>query len=71
MTGDVSFVLKENKDVLVIPEAYIKKTDGKFFVTMKVNGVWKKVEVVTGDSVEGMVEIKEGLNENDVIYNQP
>ena len=71
MTGDVNFVLKENKDVLAIPEAYLKKTDGKYYVTMMVKGIWKKVEVVTGDSVEGMVEIKEGLNEKDVIYNQP
>ena len=36
-----------------------------------VNGQLEQVEVVQGDIIEGMVEIKEGLNENDVIYNQP
>lgn len=71
MTGDATFVLKQIPDVLVIPEAYIKKDKEKFYVTKMVNGVSTKVEVVEGDTIEGEVEIKEGLNENDVIYNQP
>ena len=71
MTGDVNFILKENKNVLAIPEAYIIKIDGKHYVTMLDNGISKKVEIIVGENVEGMVEIKEGLNENDVIYNQP
>lgn len=71
MTGDVNFILKENKDVLAVPEAYIKKVDGKYFVMMEASGQLKPVEVIQGEIIEGMVEIKEGLNENDVIYNQP
>jgi len=71
MTGDVNFVLKEIKEVLAVPEAYLKKIDGKFYVTKMINGVLTKVEVVEGDTIEGDIEIKEGLNENDVIYNQP
>jgi RND family efflux transporter MFP subunit len=71
MTGDVNFVLRENRDALAIPEAYVKKEDGKFYVIKMVSGTKKRIEVVEGDTVEGMVEIKEGLNENDVIYNQP
>mgnify|MGYP001596053459 FL=1 len=71
MTGDVDFVLKEIKAVLAIPEAYIKKQDNKFYVTKTENGMQKEVEVTKGDTIEGMVEIKEGLNENDIIYHQP
>lgn len=71
MTGDINFTLKEIKNVLAIPEAYIKKEDGKYYVTKMISGQLKKSEVTQGDTVEGMVEIKEGLNENDVIYNQP
>ena len=70
MTGDVSFVTKEFKDVLVIPEGFLKKDDGKYFVTQVTKGVKTKKEVKIGDSVEGMVIITEGLNEKDTIYNQ-
>jgi len=71
MTGDVSFVLKEIKDVLAIPEAYIQEQDDGNFVIKMLNGKQVKTPVVLGDSIEGLTEIKEGLNENDVIYNQP
>lgn len=71
MTGDASFTFKELKNILAIPEAYLTKKDGKSFVTKMVNGKLIKVEVTEGDNIEGEVEIKSGLNENDLIYNQP
>lgn len=71
MTGDADFVLKETKDVLVVPEGYLKKENGKYTVTVALGGKKAKKEVVIGDSVEGMTEIREGLNEKDIIYNQP
>lgn len=71
MTGDATFTLKQISNVLVIPEAYVKKNNGKFYVTKMVGKTLTKVEVVEGDTIEGEVEIKTGLNENDVIYNQP
>ncbi|HCX25276.1 MAG: Efflux transporter, RND family, MFP subunit [Candidatus Collierbacteria bacterium GW2011_GWB1_45_35] len=71
MTGDVNFVLKEIKEVLAVPEAYVKKVDGKFFVSMKTGDSIKKVEITKGETIEGLVEIKSGINENDIIYNQP
>jgi len=70
MTGDVNFVTKEFKDVLVIPEGYLKKSDGKYFVTLLSKGIKTQKEVGIGDSIEGMVIIREGLNEKDTIYNQ-
>jgi len=71
MTGDLSFVLKEKKGVLAIPEAYIQKKNGNLFVTKLIQSQQEITKIVSGDTIEGMVEIKEGLNENDVIYNQP
>lgn len=71
MTGDVNFVLKEIKDVLVVPEGYLKKQNGKYMVMIVQAGMKIKKEVTVGSSVEGMMEITGGLNEKDVIYNQP
>ncbi len=71
MTGDVSFILREIKDVLAVPEAYIKKVNGKYFVNKMIQGKLTESEITQGAIIDGMVEIKEGLNENDVIYNQP
>lgn len=71
MTGDLDFTLKENRGVLAVPEAYVKKQDGKYFVTKMINGKLEKTEVEVGEIIEGSVVIKQGLNENDVIYNQP
>jgi RND family efflux transporter MFP subunit len=71
MTGDADFVLKEVKNVLVIPEGYLKKENGKYVVTVVSAGRKIKKEVTTGSSVEGMMEITGGLNEKDIIYNQP
>jgi RND family efflux transporter MFP subunit len=71
MTGDVDFVLREIKDVLVIPEGYLRKIKGKNMVTVVEKGKNVQREVQIGDSIEGMVIITEGLNEKDTIYNQP
>lgn len=71
MTGDVNFILKESKNVLAIPESYIMKEDGKSYVFKMVKGEQIKTEVTEGSSVDGLMEITSGLNENDVIYNQP
>lgn len=71
MTGDATFTLRQISNVLVIPEAYVKKNNGKYYVTKMVGKTLTRVEVVEGDTIEGEVEIKTGLNENDVIYNQP
>ncbi len=70
MTGDVNFTLREVKNILAVPEAYIKKSNGKTFVNKMISEKVSEIEVKTGVTIDGMVEIKEGLNENDVIYNQ-
>lgn len=71
MTGDVDFTLKDIKDVLAIPEAYLKKEDGKYYV-QKISGKqYEKTQVEVGAVIDGIAEIKGGLNENDTVYNKP
>ena len=71
MTGDANFITKDKKDVLAVPEAYVEKSKDKYYVIKLTGTVKERVEVVTGETIEGMVEIKEGLNEGETIYYQP
>jgi len=72
MTGDANFVLRERKDVLAVPEAYVKKEKDKYSVIkISDNGLSEKTEVVIGEAIDGQMEIKTGLNEGDKIYHQP
>ena len=71
MTGDANFITKEKTDVLAVPEAYLEKEDGSYFVTKVVGVVMERTEVTVGETIDGMVEIKEGLNEGDTLYYQP
>lgn len=71
MTGDANFMMKEYKNVLTVPEAYVKKSNGKYYVTVLADGKKTKTEVTVGDSVEGKMIITGGINEKEVIYNQP
>ncbi len=69
MTGDINFIFSEKKDVLTIPESFIKKVDTKNYVTKMVNGKQEKVQVITGVTIDGVTEIVSGLSENETIYN--
>lgn len=71
MTGDASFVTKESTNSLAIPESFIENDNDKHYVTKIDNGVKTKTEVEVGETVDNMVIIKSGLNEGDVVYNQP
>lgn len=70
MTGDVDFLLSEKKDILAVPVKYIKTENGTKTVLRGVGGKKTKVEVKVGENIDGLVEIVEGLNEGDVIYDQ-
>lgn len=69
MTGDVSFVFGERKQVLAVPEKYVKEKVGKKYVILMENGKKKDIFVETGYEADNMIEIVSGLKENDVIYN--
>jgi RND family efflux transporter MFP subunit len=68
MTGDVDFVFKEIKDVLVVPSSYIKTEKGESYVYKAVGKEKQKTAVKVGETVDGNSEIVSGLNEKDVIY---
>ena len=65
MTGDVEFVTKEISDVLFVPSKYLKTENGKKYVLGKNK---EKIYVMTGEDMDGNVEIISGLKENDTIY---
>ena len=50
-------------------EKFIKEKLGKKFVIIMENGKKKEIEIQTGYSADGTVEVVSGLKENDVIYN--
>lgn len=67
MTGEITFITKETKAVLYVPNRAIIRKSNKSYVKVKENGNVKTVEVVTGFSDGVNVEIKEGLSEGDVV----
>ncbi len=68
MTGEVTFITKETAEVIYVPNRAITRDGTKSYVKMKdENGNLVKKEVVTGFSDGANVEIKEGLNEGDVV----
>ncbi|KKT82595.1 MAG: efflux transporter, RND family, MFP subunit [Microgenomates group bacterium GW2011_GWC1_44_9] len=71
MTGDSNFTLRELKNVLAIPEAYISEKSGKKYVTKIMGDRREATEVTIGENIDGQVEIKSGINEGDTLYNQP
>lgn len=68
MTGDASFVFSQKDNVLVIPESYIKKVDGKKYVRKLVGDKFQQFLITTNASVDGEVEVTSGLNEGEKIY---
>ena len=68
MTGDVEFTLEEYPNVLTVPFEYIVDEEDKQYVFKDVKGKQVKTEVKTGNEYEGLIEVTEGVQEGDVIY---
>lgn len=68
MTGDASFVLKEKGNILAIPSSLVKIEKGKKYVWLKEGEFRKKVFIKLGEETDDLVEVKEGLNEQDKIF---
>lgn len=66
MTADADFVVKEKKNVLVIPVRYIQMDDKGKYVLIGKNK--RKVYVKTGIENNNDVEITDGLSEGEVVY---
>lgn len=67
MTGDLTFVLQEKKNVLSIPQKFVKTSNGEKQVTMERNGKTGKVKVSLGLEADGNVEIVSGLAEGEKV----
>jgi len=68
MSATVTFVTKETKTVLYIPNRAIMRENGTSYVYVKDgDGKQKKVEVTTGFSDGTDTEVKEGLSEGETV----
>jgi len=67
MTGEITFITKEVKEVLYVSNRAITRKGTKSYVKVKNGNSISTVEVVTGFSDGVNVEIKEGLSEGDVV----
>ncbi len=67
MTGELTFITKETREVLYVPNRAIIRKSSKSYVKIKEDGNVKTVEVVTGFSDGVNVEIKKGLSEGDTV----
>lgn len=68
MTGDITFITKESREVIYVSNRAVIRKDGKSYVKMKDdNGNVKTVEVQTGFSDGVNVEIVEGLSQGDIV----
>lgn len=65
MTGDVDFTIKELPNVLYVPAKFIKTENSKKYVLNQNN---EKIYLTAGEEMDGDVEIKAGLKENDIIH---
>jgi HlyD family secretion protein len=63
--------IKENKNVLVIPERLVTFEKEKRFVEIKEGEVIKKVEIKTGLSDSLNIEVVEGLKKGDKVVERP
>jgi RND family efflux transporter MFP subunit len=67
MSGDVNFIIKERKDVLVIPPTYLKKDKKGDYVNVLENGKTVKKYLRRGEEIDGQVIIEEGLAEGEKV----
>lgn len=76
MAGDLSFSTKRKDDVLYLPSKFVKEEKsvdsgkaGKKYVQIKIKGKLEKVYVETGMETDEDIEIANGINEGEVVYN--
>lgn len=68
MTGDITFITKRKENALAIPAKFLQSEDGKYFVSIMVNGKREKKDVTIGMETDEAVEITSGLDEGMAVY---
>ena len=68
MSVQINIVTKTIKDILFVPVEAVFEDGGKLFVYRWTIGGPEEVPVVIGESNDNFVQIKKGLEEDDVVY---
>jgi RND family efflux transporter MFP subunit len=68
MTGDVSFVMSERKNVIGVPAKFINTDNKGSYVNVERNGKKEKIYIKKGEEIDGIIMIKSGLEVEDIIY---
>ncbi len=71
MNGDAEFVLDNKENVITVPLTALVEEDDKEYVWISIDGIARKVEIMTGLSSVTDVEITEGLEEGQIIVTRP
>ncbi|OGK51814.1 hypothetical protein A2966_00300 [Candidatus Roizmanbacteria bacterium RIFCSPLOWO2_01_FULL_41_22] len=71
MTGDIEFILSQKEDVLAIPSQFIKTEGATTYVYKQEGNAKKQAKVVTGEEIDGTVEITQGLKAGDTVFEFP
>ncbi len=67
MTGDISFIVNERKNVISIPQTLIKKDKRGSYVFVKENNRITKKYITLGEDIDGEIIIKDGLKPGDML----
>lgn len=72
MTGDIAFITKERKNVLVVPANYVKKntSNNTDYVITTVKGKKQTTPVQAGETIDGSTIITSGIAEGDIVYDK-
>lgn len=68
MSITIDFIVSEERDVLLLPNEFVKAGSGKAKVTKKVEGELVETMVTIGNSDEQNTVILSGLMENEMVY---
>jgi len=68
--GKLKLILEEKQNVLMIPETALQFSGGNYYAYKDVNGESVRTIVKVGSKDGIRVEIKEGLEEGDLVYVQ-
>lgn len=68
MTGDVEFVLSKKRNILAVPIKFIKKDLKGDYLMRERKGKKEKVRIERGDEFDDKIEIKNGLEVGDIVY---
>lgn len=68
MTSDVTFVIREINNAIGVPLKFFKKDDRGEYLNIERNGKREKAYVKRGDEVDDMIEVKNGVEAGDLVY---